>query len=317
MNTRFIIRRALFSVFVVIGVTLAVFLIIQLVPGDPARVSLGMQATEENVAARRARLGLDRPIYEQYFDWVGNAVQGDFGDSLITGQAITPQIENRLPVTLQLAGLALLVGMVIAFPLGILAALRPGSPLDTIATIISQLGVAVPDFWMSILLVLLFSTQLDWLPPSGYVAPGDDFREWLEHMILPAMTAGFISASIQTRFIRSAMLEVLRQNYVITARAKGLRERVVVLNHALRNALITIVTVIGLQVTALLSAVVVIEIVFTLPGLGSLALDAVLDRDYPLVQATVLVIALLVTAVNLVVDMIYFTLDPRIAHLED
>lgn len=316
MNTRFIIQRLMLTILVIVGVTLAVFLIIQLVPGDPARVSLGMQATEENVQARRERLGLNRPLVEQYTTWVYDAVRGDLGSSLITGQEITPQIRDRLPTTLQLAVLALLIGMIIAFPLGIIAAVKPGSMIDTIATFISQLGVAVPDFWMAILLVLLFSTTLEWLPPSGYTPISENFRDWLEHIILPALTAGFISASIQTRFIRSAMLEVMRQNYVMTARAKGLRERTVVLQHGLRNALITVVTIIGLQMTALLSAVVVIEIVFSLPGLGSLTLDAVLDRDYPLVQGAVLVMAILVTGINLVVDIIYFLLDPRIAHME-
>lgn len=316
MNMRFIVQRLLLATLVIFGVSIAVFLIIQLVPGDPARVSLGMQATEENVQARRERLGLDRPLHEQYASWIADAVRGDFGDSLITGQAITPQIQDRLPTTLQLALLALVIGMLIAFPLGIISAVKPGSMVDTLATFVSQLGVAIPDFWMSILLVLLFSTSLEWLPPSGYTPISEDFTGWLEHMILPAMTAGFISASIQTRFIRSAMLEVMSQNYVLTARAKGLREATVVLGHGLRNALITVVTIIGLQMTALLSAVVVIEIVFSLPGLGSLTLDAVLARDYPLVQGSILVMAIMVTGINLFVDIIYFLLDPRIAHME-
>ena len=314
MNTRFIVQRLAFSLLVVLGVTVVVFMIIQLVPGDPARVSLGQQATEENLRARRERLGLDRPVIEQYWTWVTHAAQGDLGKSLITNQPIGPQIVNRLPTTLQLAGLALLIGMIIAFPLGIISAMHPGTLIDAVATFISQLGVAVPDFWMAILLVLLFSTTLDWLPPSGYTPITDNADAWLRHIILPALTAGFISASIQTRFIRSAMLETLRQNYVITARAKGLRERVVVLDHALRNALITIVTILGLQMAALLSAVVVIEIVFVLPGLGSLTLDAVNARDYPLVQGSVLVMAILVTSINLAVDIIYFLIDPRIAH---
>ncbi len=314
MNTRFIVQRLAFSLLVVLGVTVVVFMIIQLVPGDPARVSLGQQATEENLRARRERLGLDRPVVEQYWTWVTHAAQGDLGKSLITNQPIGPQIVDRLPTTLQLAGLALLIGMIIAFPLGIISAMHPGTLIDAVATFISQLGVAVPDFWMAILLVLLFSTTLDWLPPSGYTPITENTDQWLRHMILPALTAGFISASIQTRFIRSAMLETLHQNYVITARAKGLRERVVVLNHALRNALITIVTILGLQMAALLSAVVVIEIVFVLPGLGSLTLDAVNSRDYPLVQGSVLVMAILVTSINLAVDIIYFLIDPRIAH---
>lgn len=316
MISRFIVQRLAFSLLVIVGVTLVVFMLIQLVPGDPARVSLGQQATEENLRARREQLGLNRPLHEQYFSWVSGAARGDLGKSLITNQPIGPQIANRLPTTLQLAVLALLIGMVIAFPLGILSALRPGTVIDTVATVVSQFGVAVPDFWMAILLVLLFSTTLGWLPPSGYTSATEDLRDWLNHMILPALTAGFISASIQTRFIRSAMLETLRQNYITTARAKGLRERAVVLRHGLRNALITIITILGLQMTALLSSVVVIEIVFVLPGLGSLTLSAVESRDYPLVQAAILVVGVLVTLINLGVDVLYFLVDPRIGHAE-
>jgi len=312
MNYQYVLQRLLLAAVVVLGVTLVVFMIIQLIPGDPARVSLGMQATDELVAARREQMGLNRPLLEQYGSWLVNAAQGDFGDSLITGQPVAEQIVRRLPATLQLAGLAIVIGMVIAFPLGILSALRPNSALDVVASVISQLGVAVPDFWMAILLVLLFSSTLGWLPPSGYTPIQNDFSGWLAHMILPALTAGLISASIQTRFIRSAMLEVLNQNYIRTAHAKGLSEGVVLSRHALRNALITIVTVVGLQVTALLSAVVVIEIVFNLPGLGRLALDAVLDRDYTLLQGAVFVMAFMVSLVNLAVDFTYFLLDPRI-----
>lgn len=314
MNYGYIMQRLLLALFVILGVTFVVFVIVHLVPGDPARVSLGVQATEETVQERREQMGLNDPFLTQYVNWLGNAVQGDFGRSLITGQEITPQIIQRLPATLQLAVLALIIGMIIAFPLGIISAMRPGSASDTIASFISQLGVAVPDFWMGILLVLFFSIGLGVLPPSGYTPISQDFGDWLSHMILPATTAGLISAAIQTRFIRSAMLEVLNQNYIKTARAKGLSERAVVLRHALRNALITIVTIIGLQLTALLSSVVVIEIVFAIPGLGRLALDAVLDRDYPVLQATVLVIAILVTFINLIVDMLYLFLDPRIEY---
>ncbi len=311
MSTQYILQRLLTTLVVLLGVTFVVFLIIQLVPGDPARVILGVQANDENVAALRARLGLNRPFMVQYGSWLGNALQGDLGKSLITGQAVTPQIMQRLPATLQLAGMALLVGMLIAFPAGIISALKPGSRTDIITTFISQLGVTIPDFWLGILLAVLFSLVLGWLPPSGYTAIRESFSDWLAHIILPAVTAGLISGAIQTRFIRSAMLEVLNQDYVRTGRAKGLHERTVVLRHALRNALISIVTIIGLQITALLSSVVVVEVVFAWPGLGRLALDAVLDRDYPLLQGTVLTLAILLTLVNLVTDLLYFVLDPR------
>jgi len=314
MNTRYIIERLLLALVVILGVTFVVFLIIHLVPGDPARVILGVQANEENVAALQERLGLDEPFFVQYFTWLRNAVQGDFGRSLITRQPVAPQIWDRLGATVQLAGVALLVGMAIAFPAGIISALKPGSRTDIATSILSQVGVAIPDFWLGIMLILLFSLTLGWLPSRGYTPFSEDPLDWLAHIVLPALTLGIISGSIQTRFIRSAMLEVLNENYIRTARAKGLSERAVLVHHALRNAMITIVTIIGLQITALLSAVVVVEVVFGWPGLGRLALEAVLDRDYPLLQGTVLTIAVLLTLVNLAIDLLYFFLDPRIEY---
>ena len=232
----------------------------------------------------------------------------------VPGQPVAPQIQQRLPATLQLAFFALLIGMLIAFPLGILSATLRGTVFDLIASIVSQIGVSIPDFWLGILLVLLFSLNLRWLPPSGYSSINEGFGEWFSHIILPALTAGLISGSIQTRFIRSAMLEVLQANYIRTARAKGLREFTVVRRHALRNAMISIVTILGLQMTALFSAIVTVEIVFAWPGLGRLALDAVLDRDYPLLQGTVLTFAVMIALINLAVDLIYFFIDPRIEY---
>lgn len=314
VNTRYIFERLLLTVVVLLGVTFAVFLIIHLVPGDPARVILGVQANEQSVAAVRERLGLNRPFLVQYGSWLWGVVNGDFGRSLITRQPVAPQIMQRLPATLQLAAVALVIGMLIAFPAGIISAIKPGSKTDIITSILSQVGVAIPDFWLGIMLVLLFSLTLRWLPPIGYTPIREDFGDWLAHIILPAATLGVISASIQTRFVRSAMLEVMGENYIRTARAKGLRERAVLISHALRNAMITIVTIIGLQITALLSAVVVVEVVFAWPGLGRLALNAVLDRDYPLLQGTVLTIAALLTLVNLATDLLYFFLDPRIEY---
>ncbi|MGD2076807.1 MAG: ABC transporter permease [Chloroflexota bacterium] len=314
MNVQYIAQRLLTAIVVLLGVTFAVFLIIQLVPGDPARVILGVQANEENVAAIRERLGLNEPFLVQYGSWLGNAVQGDLGKSLITGQEVTPQIINRLPATLQLAAAALIIGLIIAIPAGIISALKPGSKIDVIASVTSQIGVAIPDFWMGIMLILLFSLTLGVLPARGYTPIQESFSDWLSHIILPAVTLGIISGAVQTRFVRSAMLEVLNENYIRTGHAKGLPERRVIMGHALPNAMITIVTIVGLQITALLSAVVVVEVVFGWPGLGRLALDAVLDRDYPLLQGTVLTMAILLTMVNLGVDLLYFVLDPRIEY---
>jgi peptide/nickel transport system permease protein len=312
MNVRYILQRLVFAVFVVVGVTFLAFVIVRGVGGDPARVKLGVTATEENVAAQRERMGLNRPFLVQYADWLAHVVQGDFGQSLVTDQKVGPQLEQRLPATLQLAAAAIIIGMVIALPLGIISALRSGSKVDMAVSIFSQLGMSIPDFWMGILLILLFSLKLKMLPPSGYAPIGKSFTEWYRHLILPALTAGLISGAIQTRFIRSAMLEVLRANYIQTARAKGLHEFTVIIHHAVRVALVNIVTILGLQMTALLSSVVVVEITFAFPGVGWLALNAVLDRDYPLLLGTVFVIGVMVTLVNLLIDLLYFFLDPRI-----
>ena len=314
MNTRYILQRLLTTIFVVFGITFVVFMIIQLVPGDPARVVLGVAASKENVAALRERLGLNRPVWVQYGTWLGGLVQGDMGDSLITGQSVTEQILQRLPATLTLAGAGLLIGLLVALPAGIISALKPHSPIDIAASLFSQVGVSVPDFWLGILLVLFFSLTLGWLPSQGYTRLSESFVDWLLHLILPALTVGIISASIQTRFIRSAMLEVLHEDYIRTARAKGLTEAIVINQHALRNAMVNIVTIIGLQLTALLSAVVVVEVVFSWPGLGRLTLDAVLDRDYPLLQGTVFTIATLLALVNLGTDLVYSFIDPRIEY---
>jgi len=314
MNTRYILQRLLTTLIVVFGITFVVFLIIQLVPGDPARVILGVAASEENVAALRERLGLNEPMLTQYGKWLGGLVRGDLGNSLITNQSVTAQIIQRLPATLLLAGAGLLVGLTIALPAGIISALKPRSPIDMAATLFSQIGVSIPDFWLGILFVLFFSLTLGWLPSQGYTPITEDPVDWFLHLILPALTVGIISGSIQTRFIRSAMLEVLHEDYVRTARAKGLSEGAVIRRHALRTALITIVTIIGLQLTALLSAVVVVEVVFSWPGLGRLTLDAVLDRDYPLLQGAVFTLATMLALINLGTDLLYFLIDPRIEY---
>lgn len=314
MNVSYILQRLLLAIVVIWGVTFVVFMIVHIVPGDPARVILGAYASNEAVAQIHLRLGLDEPFLTQYATWLGNALQGNLGSSLITSQPVAPQLAQRLVPTLQLTLASLLVGITIAFPIGILSAVRPGSKLDLIASFFSQIGVSIPSFWMGILLILLFSLTLGWLPPSGYTAINEDLGSWLAHLILPAVTSGIVSASILTRFIRSSMLNVLNMNYIQTARAKGLSERTVTIRHGLRNALISIVTIIGLQVTALMSGVVIVEVVFAWPGLGRLALDAVLDRDYPLLQGAVLAVAVVVTLVNLAVDFLYFFLDPRIEY---
>lgn len=313
MSLTFLFRRLATLLMVLLGVSILTFAIIPLVPGSPARVKLGIQATPESIAVLERQMGLDRPLVLQYVSWLGAIVtRFDFGKSLISDRPITAEVARRLPATFQLAFVALLFGLIVALPLGILAALRPGSKLDVGAMVFSQLGVSVPDFWMGILLILVFAESLQWLPSSGFVALSEGFVPWLRHIILPALTAGLISGAIMTRFVRSAMLEVLNQDYVRTARAKGLPRRVVITKHALRNAAISIATIVGLQMATLLSAIVVVEIIFTWPGLGSLALASTLQRDYPMLQASVLLFATAFAVVNLLTDISYVLLDPSI-----
>ena len=315
MNYQYILQRLLLAVIVILGVTFVVFMIVQIVPGDPARVVLGPYASDEAVQGLRERLGLNRPFLVQYTSWLAGILQGDFGQSLLNGQEVATQLRGRVGPSFELAMVSLVVGIVIAFPIGIISAIKPGSWIDIIATLFSQIGVSVPTFWMGILLVIVFSLNLNVLPPGGYTPFAEDPADWLAHIILPAFTAGFVSASIQTRFIRSAMLDILNANYIRTARAKGLSERTVIVSHALRNAMINIVTIIGLQITALFSGIVIVEVVFSWPGLGRLALNAVLERDYPMLQGAVFIVAVMVTGVNLAIDLMYFVLDPRIEYV--
>jgi peptide/nickel transport system permease protein len=313
VSLRYLLQRLSSLLIVLLGVSMLTFAIIPLIPGDPARVRLGVQATPEAVAAVREQLGLNRPLPVQYWSWLtGIVTRGDFGQSLISSQPIAPEIARRLPATLTLALAALLIGLAIALPLGVVSALRPGSKTDLGASVFSQVGVSVPDFWMGILLILVFAEILGWLPSSGYVPPSGGVGAYLSHLLLPALTAGIVSGSIMARFVRSAMLEVSQLDYVRTARAKGLVERLVIGKHILRNAAIPIVTIVGLQMATLLSSVVVVEIIFSWPGLGSLALTSTLQRDYPVLQAAVLVSATIFTVINLLTDLSYVLLDPSV-----
>ena len=315
MSFRYLMQRLGTLLLVLIGVSILTFSIIPLVPGSPARVTLGVQATDASVAALEHKMGLDRPLPTQYWSWVtGIVLHGDFGSSLINGKPIAEQVRHRLPATLILAFAALLIGLLIAVPSGIISALRPGSARDLGVSVMSQIGVSIPDFWLGILLILVFAQYLHWLPSSGYAPLSDGLGSYLKHIILPAATAGVISGSIMARFVRSAMMEVLGNDYVRTARAKGLGERRVISKHVLRNAAITIVTIVGLQMATLLSSIVVVEIIFSWPGLGSMALTATLQRDYPVLQASVLLFAASFAVINLLTDLSYVLLDPSVEY---
>lgn len=312
--TGYIVRRVGQAVLVMLGVSVIVFLLVHLVPGDPIRRSLGTRYDPDVYRVLYERAGFDRSLPEQYVRWLGNALTGDLGVSFRNGRPVTALVFERLPATAVLAGSALVLALAIALPAGIISAVRSGSKLDYAVSAVSQVGVSIPDFWSGIMLILLFSLGLGWLPPSGYVSPLESPVEFLRHIVLPATTIGIISGSILTRFVRSAMLDALHQDYTRTAHSKGLAPRTVVNRHVLRNALVPIVTVTGLQLATLLGGVVVVEVIFAWPGLGRLALDAVLRRDYPVLQGAVLLFSLTFLLVNLLVDLLYAWLDPRIRY---
>jgi len=309
---RFVARRVLYSLIVLVGVTVVVFALVHLVPGDPVRIALGTRYSPEAYETLRSASGLDRPIVTQFFGYVGSALTGDLGVSFRNGDPVTVTLMERLPATLSLGLAGIVIALAIALPAGTYSALREGRLSDAIVRVTSQFGVSVPDFWMGILLIALFSTTLGWLPTSGYRPLFSDPGGWLRHIILPALTVGVVAAAIMTRYVRAAVLEVAAMSYVRTARSKGLPPRVVTFRHTVRNALVPILTITGIQLATLLGGVIVVEVVFAWPGLGRLVYNSVAARDYPVIQGAVLLIAVLFLAINLLVDVLYAVVDPRI-----
>ena len=309
---RFVARRVLYSLIVLLGVTVVVFALVHLVPGDPVRIALGTRYTPEAYEALRSASGLDRPILSQFFGYVGSALTGDLGVSFRNGDPVTVTLMERLPATLSLAAAGIVIAALIALPAGTYSALREGRLSDAIVRVTSQFGVSIPDFWLGILLIGLFSTTLGWLPTSGYRPLFTDPAGWLSHIILPGLTVGVVAAAIMTRYVRAAVLDVAAMGYVRTARSKGLSPRVVTFRHTVRNALVPILTITGIQLATLLGGVIVVEVVFAWPGLGRLVYNAVAARDYPVIQGAVLLIAALFLAINLLVDVLYAVVDPRI-----
>jgi ABC-type dipeptide/oligopeptide/nickel transport system permease component len=300
----YIRRRLLQSIIVVWGVTLLVFFLLRLAPGDPVTMLLAETATPEQINAVRAKWGLDKPIIVQYAVFLGNVLHGDLGNSLFFQEPAMDVLLERMPATLQLSAAALFFSLIVAIPIGILSALKRDSLWDFLGTGLAMLGQALPPYWLGIMLILLFSVRLHWFPSSG--------RGTIWHLVLPAITLGSVLMALVTRLVRSGMLEVLGEDYIRTARAKGLKEQRVIVRHALRNILIPLVTVIGLQLGALFGGAVITESIFAWPGVGRLALQAISARDYPLVQAAVLFISVVYVFLNLAVDILYVYLDPRI-----
>jgi peptide/nickel transport system permease protein len=310
----YILRRLLLVIPTVLGVTMVVFLMMRFIPGDPVSLLLGDYYTEEAAATIRQKYGLDRPLHVQYVLWLERLISGDWGRSIIANRPILSDLLRRVPITLELIILAMGFALLIAIPAGVIAALRPYSWHDYSAMTTAMIGVSVPEFFMGILLILCFSLAWDLLPAVGYVPLTQSVWGNLQHMILPALTLGLARAALLTRLIRASMMEVIRLDYVTTARAKGVREGAVVLKHALKNALIPTVTVLGLQVGFLLGGAIVVETVFSVPGVGSFGIGAIALRDYPQVQAFILLFSLGFVLVNLVVDILYAFLDPRIKY---
>jgi peptide/nickel transport system permease protein len=313
--TGFLFRRLLQMIPVLFFVSLIIFVLINLVPGDAARLFLGEEAPPDVLAVLRHEMGLDRPLYVQYARWVGNLLRGDFGHSFKDNRQVLPTLLQKVPVTAELAAGALLIAWTIAIPAGVIAAWRRRTVVDYSASAVALTGLSIPNFWLGIMLIYLFAVNLHWLPASGYVSPAQDLGRNLKGLVMPAFVLGLVLAAVVMRQLRSSMLEVLSADFIRTANAKGLGERVVLVRHALRNAVIPVITVMGIQLGTLLGGAVITETIFAWPGVGRLAVDAIFSRDYPLVQAIVAVLATLFVVINLVVDLLYTYLDPRIVYV--
>ncbi|WP_108660937.1 ABC transporter permease [Acuticoccus kandeliae] len=310
--TRYLLRKLAQMLPVAFFVTIIVFALTNLLPGDPTITILGEQATPEQRAAVRVEYGLDQPAPVRYVTWFARVAQGDFGRSLRTREPVVDMLAAKIPVTLQLTAFSILIAVAIGIPAGILAARFRGTWIDVVASFAAMSSMAVPYFWMGVLLIMLFSLRLGWLPPSGYVPFTEDPVLNMKLMLLPSLTVGTAFAALVMRQTRASMLQVLSLDYVRTARSKGLSERSVVLKHALRNAVIPVITVIGLQIGALLGGAVVTETVFALPGLGRMLVDGIFQRDFPVIQGAILFIVVAVLTVNFATDLVYRLFDPRV-----
>jgi peptide/nickel transport system permease protein len=302
---QYAIRRILLIIPVLLGVSIIVFGIMHLSPGDPAILMLGEGAPQAEYEALRQRLGLDEPIYVQYAMWIGRVVQGDFGRSIRSNRPVATEISSRLPATIELAVLATLLSVIIGIPIGVISATRPNSMLDNVTMVGALGGLAMPVFWQALMMILIFSLWLGWFPSSGRLGG------W-EYYVLPTLTLGTSAIAAITRMTRSTMLDTIKQDYIRTARSKGIVEQRVIYRHALRNAMIPVVTVIGLQFGSLLAGAVLTETIFAWPGIGRLAVDAIRAQDFPVVQGVIMVFAIAYALVNLLVDLIYAVIDPRL-----
>ena len=309
---KYLLRRLLLAIPVVILVTIMVFSLMHLLPGDPATVILGQEATPEAVSALREQLGLNQPIIVQYLTWLWGVLHGDLGRSLVDHTPVAKLILQRLPVSLELTFGTFLIATLIAIPAGILSAARRGTWIDYSSTAFALGGMSIPHFWLGMMFIVLFAVKLGWLPASGYVPFSQNPVANLSAMIMPMLATGLRESAILMRMVRSSLLEVMDADYIRTAYSKGLKERTVILHHALKNAFVPVLTVSGLMIAGLLGGLVITETIFSIPGYGKLLVDSIFTRDFVTVQGAILVSALLVVAVNLIVDLLYTVIDPRI-----
>ncbi|MFM1652587.1 ABC transporter permease [Brevibacillus sp. B_LB10_24] len=312
MFFRFLLRRLMYVIPMLLVTTLVVFSLILLIPGDPAVSLLGENATQEKIEQLRHQLGLDQPVLVQYADWLGKAVQGDLGKSLFTGEVVSDSVAAHLGITFQIVVVAMIFSFLIGMIFAIASIIRPNSWLDYITRFFGTLGTAVPNFWLAMLLVLAFSIKLGWLPATGFVSISDSPVDFFKSVLLPAVSLGAFGAAQITRQLRSSLLEVLGTDYIRTAYSKGLLLWSVIWKHGVRNALLPVVTTAGLLFGNLLGATVVIETIFAIPGMGQLAVNSILQRDFPMLQGVVLVMVVMVLVINFLTDVIYGILDPRI-----
>jgi len=310
----YLVRRIVAVIPVMLVVATVVFFLVHLIPGDPASVLLGPNATPSQVAQLRAQMGLDKPLHQQYVIWLYRVAQGDLGQSIFLGRSVTRTIVERTEPTFLLVVLSLMVAIAIGIPAGIFAAIRPNTILDRALMMFAILGISIPTFWLGLNFIEVFSVLLQWLPAAGYAPLSTGPWQCLRYMILPALSLGFNQSALIARICRSSMLEVMQQDYIRTARSKGLAERFVIAKHALRNVMVPTITVIGTSFAVLIGGAVVTEIVFNIPGIGMLIISSVLRRDYPVIQGCVLFIAGTYVLINLLVDMIYVYVDPRIKY---
>ena len=308
----FIIRRLLLMIPVLIGVSVIVFVLMRVIPGDIALLLAGDHATEERLEEIRQELGLKKPLHQQYAEWLWGVCRLDFGKSMWSGETVLSEIARRFPLTLQLALMTTLITVAISIPVGVICAIRQDSAKDYVLRVFAISGLSLPSFWIGILIIMALVAAFRWAPPLGYVNIWEDPSKNMQILIWPAIAVGFRQAAIQARMSRSCMLEVLRQDYIRTAWAKGLREKTVVIRHALKNALLPVITIIGVEFAFLFGGLVVTEAVFTLPGVGRYLVDAIHHRDYTVIQAIVLIMAVIVSFANLAVDIIYGWVDPRV-----